>query len=233
MDNHLNHLQQTFLQAANSDRAIKMAAYMLNQFEFLGIEAPKRRLLSKEFIKNTANYNESQLLELVIALWELPQREFQYVAIDLMIKQQAKLSIEAISPLVDIAVMKSWWDSVDGLAQVINRILKRQQASDIQPIVEKANASDNLWVKRIAILHQLGWKQSTNTHYLYSFALQNAANTNFFIRKAIGWSLRDYAKHNPAGVYDFVEKHKILFSPLTYREATKHQQKYTQVSSKG
>ena len=201
---------------------------MVNQFEFLGIQTPMRRKLSNEFIKSTVDYNASQILKMVNSLWDISHREFQYVAIDLMIKNHAKLSLNDIYKIFDIAVQKSWWDSIDGLAAVINKILKSNRSSgdECKQIVNHAITSENLWIRRIALLHQLGWKDLTDINCLFSFALQNANDENFFIRKAIGWSLRDYAKYDHARVYEFIEINENLFSPLTIREATKHQKKY-------
>ncbi|KTD25620.1 MULTISPECIES: DNA alkylation repair protein [Legionella] len=228
MDKNLLNLKQTFLELANKELAFKMSAYMLNQFDFLGIQTPMRRKLSNEFIKITSDYNASQLLNLVNSLWEIPYREFQYIAIDLMMKNNTKFTLNDIPQLFDIAIQKAWWDSIDGLAAVVSKILKchRSSTDEFQQILEHAITSENLWIRRIALLHQLGWKELTDVKRLFAFALQNANNKNFFIRKAIGWSLRDYAKYDPIRVYEFVKIHKNQFSSLTLREATKHQKKH-------
>jgi len=228
MDIDLVELASKFHEHANPINAGKMSAYMLNQFNFLGISTPLRRELSKEFLRNSMSYDSSQLLTLVNSLWTLNPREFQYIAIDLMLKNHKKFTLKNIPALFDIAIQKSWWDSVDGIAAVINKIMKGHCSSSqdqLTTLLEQAIASENLWIRRIAILHQLGWKESANTERLFKFALQNSADKNFFIRKAIGWSLRDYAKYDALVVYDFVEKNKTRLSSLTVREATKHQHK--------
>ena len=107
----------------------------------------------------------------------------------------------------------------------------RSSTDKFKQVLNHAITSENLWIRRIALLHQLGWKELTDINCLFSFALQNANNKNFFIRKAIGWSLRDYAKYDPIRVYEFVKTHKNLFSSLTLREATKHQKKYASMES--
>lgn len=185
MDKNLLNLKQTFLELANKELAFKMSAYMLNQFDFLGIQTPMRRKLSNEFIKITSDYNASQLLNLVNSLWEIPYREFQYIAIDLMMKNNTKFTLNDIPQLFDIAIQKAWWDSIDGLAAVVSKILKchRSSTDEFQQILEHAITSENLWIRRIALLHQLGWKELTDVKRLFAFALQNANNKNFLFVK--------------------------------------------------
>lgn len=232
MDINLLNLKHIFFEVSNKEMASKMSAYMVDQFKFLGIQTPIRRKLSNEFIKSATDSNASQILKMVNSLWNISHREFQYVAIDLMIKNYAKFSLDDIYRIFDIAVQKSWWDSIDGLASVINKILKSNRSSDeCKQILDHAITSENLWIRRMALLHQLGWKELTDIDCLFSFALQNANEKNFFIRKAIGWSLRDYAKYDHASVYEFINLNKNLFSPLTIREATKHQKKYALLES--
>lgn len=221
---NMQNLQQKFNAALEPDDRIVMAKYMLNNFEFLGIRATPRRELSKEFIKSTKDNSGQIILELANDLWNLPYREYQYVAIDMLLANHRKFVLDDLNELIDLVKQKSWWDSVDGLASVINKIIRRNisETNYISKYVLSWIANDNVWVKRVAILHQLGWKEFTNKEYLFSFALQNASHTDFFIRKAIGWSLRDYAKYAPFEVYSFVDNNKDQFSGLTYREATKH-----------
>ncbi|KTC75191.1 DNA alkylation repair enzyme [Legionella birminghamensis] len=215
-------LKTDFLQNSSAQAAEKMSAYMLNQFPFIGLTAPFRRQLASTFIKSSITEPLEKIFTVVDALWDLPQREFQYIAIDLMQKNIKRLNLAHLPFLLDLALKKSWWDSVDGLASISNKIFRQSQKPDYLHLVEKAILDENLWIRRIALLHQLGWKDKTDTDLLYSFALQNAADTNFFIQKAIGWSLRDYAKYNPTGVYRFIDQNKGMLSKLTYREAGKH-----------
>lgn len=221
---NMENLQQKFSAALEPQASFDMAKYMLNNFEFLGIRATPRRELSKEFIKATKTNLVPTIIELATNLWSLPYREYQYVAIDMLLANHKKFVLDDLNALIDLVKQKSWWDSVDGLASVINKIIRRNlsETNDISKYVLTWIADDNIWVKRVAILHQLGWKEFTNQECLFSFALQCASHTDFFIRKAIGWSLRDYAKHAPFEVYSFIDNHRDKFSGLTYREATKH-----------
>lgn len=119
---------------------------------------------------------------------------------------------------------KSWWDTVDALASVVNRTLCAACADDptIQCMMDDALTSNNLWVRRVAILHQLGWRTRTDPRRLFSYATACAHEKEFFICKAIGWALRDYARHAPEEVRAFLRANHTTLSPLTLREAGKH-----------
>ncbi|MCE3044947.1 DNA alkylation repair protein [Legionella sp. 16cNR16C] len=215
-------LKNDIHQNANPEAAKKMAAYMLNQFSFIGLAAPLRRQLAQTFFRTSITQPLDELFKIVDELWNLPQREFQYIAIDLMQKNIKRLGLDYLPVLLNLAVQKSWWDSVDGLASVCNKILRQTEQSAYIDWLKSAIDSDNLWIRRIALLHQLGWKEKTDTHLLFSFALQNGNDDNFFIQKAIGWSLRDYAKYNPQAVYQFIDENKLRLAKLSCREASKH-----------
>ena len=88
--------------------------------------------------------------------------------------------------------------------------------------MDQALLHDDFWMRRIALLHQLGWRGETDTERLYSYCLRLAHEKEFFIQKAIGWALRDYARHDPQAIRRFTEAHRQQLAPLTYREASKH-----------
>ncbi|CAG9316975.1 unnamed protein product [Blepharisma stoltei] len=213
------------LKAAADPRLAKpMASYMKNHFSFLGIKTPQRRQATKDLVTETKKLSVKDLLDLVNWLWEVDQREYQYIAVDILAKNYLKFSLANIKQLIRLAQEKSWWDSVDGLSSVINKILRKSLASDknAQNIMDESILHENMWVRRIALLHQLGWKDDTDEQRLFDYAKSQASDENFFIRKAIGWALRDYARHNPERVYSFLDENESIWSNLTYREATKH-----------
>jgi 3-methyladenine DNA glycosylase AlkD len=111
---------------------------------------------------------------------------------------------------------KSWWDTVDVLAsRVVGPVAER-------PIIESWLTSGDLWLERTAILHQLGYGERTDADFLFRSCLTHAASTEFFLRKAIGWALRQYARVDPAAVRGFVAAHADELSGLSRREALKH-----------
>lgn len=157
-------------------------------------------------------------------MWDLPEREYQYVAVDLLARHVRRLNPTHIQALMVLVRKKSWWDSVDALASVINRIVHASCVADpaVQGQMDAAVASGNLWVRRVAILHQLGWRGRTDTSRLFAYVSACAHEEEFFIRKAIGWALRDYARHAPDEVRAFLHANAKVFSPLSLREAGKH-----------
>jgi 3-methyladenine DNA glycosylase AlkD len=218
----LQALQHTLLSHANPQKAQAMADYQRGQFVFIGLAAPERRALVKSL--GWKKMPRTELLALVQACWELPQREFQYVAVDLLATHHKLLQTEDIALLLALAQQRSWWDSVDGLTGVMGDLLFRLRSTDagVMTTMDAAIRHENFWVRRIAMLHQLGWREATDTQRLFDDALRLSHEKEFFIRKAIGWALRDYARTSPVAVRSFVLAHRDQLSPLSQREALKH-----------
>lgn len=208
---------------ADAQQAQPMRAYMRDQFAFLGIHAPPCRQALRT-LPGLKDWTAPALLALAEVLWVLPEREFQYAAVDLLAKYHRQLDLQSLPPLIALVQRKSWWDSVDALAGVVGDILlqSRKQGHDGQPTMDSCLVHSNLWVRRVAMLHQLGWKERTDESRLLRYALHLAGEPDFFIRKAIGWALRDYARTRPDVVRAFLAQHGQTFSGLTRREAGKH-----------
>jgi len=218
----LQALQHALRAAADPANAIPMRAYMLNQFAFLGIRATPRRDAVKQWVRGP--FTQEELLWLACALWDLPEREFHYTAVDLLARHHKKLTVEALPGIVALVQRNAWWDSVDGLAGVAGDILlaARSTQPTIQTIADTWLVHENLWVRRLAMLHQLGWKERTDAARLMRYALALGEEKDFFIRKAIGWALRDYARTAPDAVQTFLKENVGRLSGLTLREAGKH-----------
>jgi 3-methyladenine DNA glycosylase AlkD len=208
---------------ADAQQAQPMRAYMLDQFVFLGVHAPPRRQALRT-LPGLKDWTAPALLALAEVLWVLPEREFQYAAVDLLAKYHRQLDLQSLPRLIALVQRKSWWDSVDALAGVVGDILllARKQGHDGQHTMDSCLGHSNLWVRRVAMLHQLGWKERTDESRLLRYALHLAGEPDFFIRKAIGWALRDYARTRPDVVRAFLAQHGQTFSGLTRREAGKH-----------
>jgi 3-methyladenine DNA glycosylase AlkD len=208
---------------ADASQAVPMRAYMLDQFEFLGIRATPRRQALRGLPRLTA-WTASDLLDLAEALWDQPEREFHYVAVDLLAKHHRQLDLASLPRLLQLVQRHAWWDTVDGLASVVGDIVLQARGGplDGQRTMDACLSHSNLWVRRVAMLHQLGWKAQTDEARLQRYALTLAAETDFFIRKAIGWALRDYARTRPETVRSFLSEHAQSLSGLTRREAAKH-----------
>jgi 3-methyladenine DNA glycosylase AlkD len=208
---------------ADPVQAVPMRAYMLDQFAFLGIRAtPRRQALRGLPRLNT--WTSADLLSVAEALWDVPEREFQYVAVDLLAKHHRQLGVDSLSHLLQLVQRRAWWDTVDGLAGVVGDILLRARTlqPDAQRQMDACLGHPSLWVRRVAMLHQLGWKAQTDQPRLFRYALALAPETEFFIRKAIGWALRDHARTQPEAVRTFLADYAHVLSGLTRREAGKH-----------
>ena len=204
---------------ADPARAAPMRAYMRDRFPFLGIQTPIRRAALRPLFK--VDFDQNSLLTAAGLLYELPEREFRYAASDLLARHAGRLDLNAVAPLLALAQRDSWWDTVDGQAGIVGDVLRaaRRSDSDAQATMDDALHHDCLWVRRIAMIHQLGWRLETDTVRLFGYAETLAPERDFFIRKAIGWALRDYARWNPQAVRDFVATLGTRLSPLSTREA--------------
>jgi 3-methyladenine DNA glycosylase AlkD len=216
----VDSLVEVYGQAGDPARAAAMAAYMRDQFPFLGIAAPARRDLSRRVLAGLPPPEEAALIAEAQACWALPQREYQYFACDRLRRHAKLLSIGALPAIRDLIVTKPWWDTVDLLAADVVGVLVERHPELVSTMDEWA-AGDELWLIRTAILHQLRYGRRTDSERLLRYCAARASHTDFFIRKAIGWALRQYAKTDPDTVRHFVQAHATL-SGLSVREALKN-----------
>lgn len=210
-------LQEGMQALANPEQAQKMAAYMKNHFVFYGIPANSRRLIYKEIIKEDkkAQIIDWQLLDLA---WASPKREMHYFVCDYLKAMQKWLSFDHVPKLLAYASSNEWWDTIDHFDHVFGSIAD----SRLDELMLTFSQSDDFWIRRMAIDHQLGKKEKTNSDLLSAIILNNLGTTEFFINKAIGWSLRDYSKTNPKWVRAFLRQHQEKLAPLSIREASKY-----------
>lgn len=218
----VEEIGSAFAALADPARAASMAAYQRGQFAFLGIPTPARR--AAVAAADDGSLSGEALLAAVQALWDQPFREYQHAAIDLLARRKKVLAPDVVPFLLALAQQKSWWDSVDGLASVTGAVLRAHADSMPPPqtMMDQALQHESMWVRRIAMTHQLGWRLHTDRERLFGYVLALAPEPDFFIRKAIGWALRDYARWDPDAVKGFVLAHRSELSALTVREALKH-----------
>ena len=216
-------VQRAFTPLADASKAEPMKAYLLDQFEFLGLPAPVRRKAVKD-IGKVQWQSADDLLAAAELLWQKPQREYRYTAVDLLRKHSALLSVNDLPALQALLLRDPWWETVDGLSAVIADVMHAavQQKPNAAVAMDVWLKHPSHWVRRSAMLHQLGWRLDTDTTRLFGYATQLADEKEFFIRKAIGWALRDYARWNPQAVTDFLVQQRTTLSGLTVREAAKH-----------
>jgi 3-methyladenine DNA glycosylase AlkD len=219
-DQRVVELVAALEEKADPSRADAMAAYMRHQFEFLGLAAPLRRKLAKEFTDSFAGCTQDELFTAVEQLWRLGPRELVYVGTDLLRTHWRVLEPDSLPRLRSLVLDRSWWDSVDPLAHVIGVLVlnHRELADEMDRWIE----DDNRWIVRVALLHQLSWKGATDTERLFGYCRRRGGDEDFFIRKAIGWALRDFAHTHPEDVRDFVARHGDELSSMSVSEATKN-----------
>lgn len=210
---------ESFTLHTDQSQALAMQKYLKNKFDFFGIKAPLRREISKFFLDKDHLPKLSEASLIVHELWNQPQRELQYLAIELLRKYNKISPPEWIDLYERLITEKSWWDTVDGLAawHVGDHFLK--YPDQMPGYTANWMNSGNIWLQRTCLLFQLMYKEKTDFQLLSSFIIPLAGSKEFFIKKAIGWALRQYAKSNPKIVLDFVNKQPL--APLSYREAVK------------
>ncbi len=212
---------EAFSAHRDPSRAEQMSAYMKNRFPFVGISSPQRRQLMRAALQGLPVPTERDLQHLGRLCWESPEREYQYAAIDQLRKASGRLGEEFLSQLRWMIVTKSWWDSCDPLAGTVAGGVVRRFPGSVR-VMERWIVDDNLWLRRAALLHQLKWKEACDQRRLFRFCLLTMAESEFFIRKAIGWALRQHARVAPEEVARFLVENRDSLSGLSFREAAKH-----------
>ncbi len=214
-------LKTLFEQNADPAKAGPMKKYMRDQFEYLGIKSPDGAMLLRKQIKEHGLPPLDKSDVIVRELWSLPQREFQYSALGLISKLEMKVDADFITTIEYLITTKSWWDTVDTLAgHAVGSHFKRFPKVR-EKYLKKWRKSDDFWLRRTTLLFQLGYKKETDFDLLCELIKENLGSDEFFINKAIGWALRQYAWTNPVLVKKFVKATKELH-PLSRREALKN-----------
>lgn len=220
-DTVLERLTTAYAAAADPERAVAARAYMKDVAPFLGIPTPERRALSRTVVQDTPRPDETDCTAVALRCWQLPEREYHYFAVDYLRRHVGRCSSGFLPVARHLITTVSWWDTVDALAaHVVGGLVAADPrlTADMDAWIE----DDDLWVARTALLHQLRYKERTDTERLFAYCLRQSGHPEFFIRKAIGWCLREYAKTDPDAVRDFLARERGRFAPLSVREALKN-----------
>lgn len=217
----LDRLTQRLSAARDPARAAAMSAYMRGQFPYFGVPAPGLRAIEKAAFAGLPAPAESDLRAVAVSCWSRPEREFQYAACDFLIRHRRAAGPHFLATLPELIRAKPWWDTTDPLAtRVVGDLVRRHPT--LLPEMDAWSTAENMWLVRTAILHQLHFGEATDTQRLFGYCARQADHPDFFIRKAIGWALRQHARTDPSAVRSFLEAHKNTLSPLSTREAAKH-----------
>ena len=213
-----SELEAAFKQESNREVAVPMENYMKNNFPFLGIKTEKRRAIFKLIYERNKVQIQSDFRSIAWNLFQMKEREYHQVAIDLLIKKFKKnYVLKDIQLIEKFLVTNSWWDSVDTIAKYLLGGYLLQFPEKTLNVIEQFSNSNNMWLNRSAILFQLSYKEKTNFEILKSECEKHKYSNEFFIQKAIGWALRDYSRFNPNGVEAYVKNTDL--KPLSKREA--------------
>lgn len=211
-------LREALESIANPADAAPMASYMKDRFVFLGIKSPPRREAQREHVAAGKFMSPAEIIDFADECWAQPEREFQYIGADFLRRWVKVLDAGHIADLERFISTKSWWDTVDNLAtNVVGPLV--QQFPELREVMDEFIDDPDFWIARTAILHQLKYKTGVDTDRLFSYAAKRAGDTEFFIRKAIGWALRQHSRVDPASVKKFVADHEHTLSGLSKREA--------------
>ncbi|KOV57066.1 DNA alkylation repair protein [Streptomyces sp. MMG1121] len=220
-DTVLERLTAAYEAAHDPGRAVSMRAYMKDAAPFLGIPTPARRALSRTVLAGTPRPAEADCTAIALRCWALPEREYHYFAVDYLRRYAARCSSGFLPVTRYLVTTAPWWDTVDLLAaHVVGTLVAADPklTADMDTWI----TDGDLWVARTALLHQLTWKERTDAERLFGYCLLQSGHPDFFIRKAIGWALREYAKTDPEAVRTFLARERGRFAPLSVREALKN-----------
>ncbi|MEV0443629.1 DNA alkylation repair protein [Streptomyces spectabilis] len=220
-DTVLDRLTASCAEAADPVRAAEMRAYMKDVAPFLGLASGVRRELARAVLAGTPRPDEADCTALALRCWRLPEREYHYFAVDYLRRHVKRCSSGFLPVARHLVTTVPWWDTVDLLAaHVVGGLVAADPK--LTADMDAWSTDDDLWVIRTALLHQLRHKERTDADRLFAYCARQAGHPDFFIRKAIGWCLREYAKTDPDAVRTFVDRHRDALSPLSVREALKN-----------
>ncbi|MBP6335579.1 MAG: DNA alkylation repair protein [Bacteroidia bacterium] len=220
LQDRLNKLRDSFDKISNVEKAEGMSAYMKNKFDFCGIPKPTRELIVKPWLREVKEMKPVDQAKVANWLWKQKEREFQYVAMQVLFRHKKEFTKDSLEILEKLIVTKSWWDTVDFIAATLVGYYFEIFPENKKSKVREWSRSKNIWLNRTAILFQLKYASKTDLDLLYSSILPHLESKEFFLQKAIGWALRQYAYTDPRTVRKFVDSHEL--SPLSKREALKH-----------
>jgi 3-methyladenine DNA glycosylase AlkD len=205
--------------AADPARAAGAQAYLKSEMPSLGVRVPEVRRIVNAAARELPPGSLPELQSTVLELWRGAHwREERYAAIDLTGLRLAAGEIGMLPIYEEIIRSGAWWDLVDGVSHRLCDLLQTHR-EDMSRVLRRWSTDPDFWIRRAAITAQLGAKSATDPALLAAVIEPNLADREFFIRKAIGWALRDYAATDPDWVRNFAARHGGALSPLSRREA--------------
>jgi 3-methyladenine DNA glycosylase AlkD len=222
---HLVRLRAALIEAADPAKAPAMQAYMKSTMPYHGTPAPIMRAVCKQLFPQIELPSAEAWQALVLTFWrEATHREERYAAIHLAGDRRADAfqTLDALPMYEEMIVSGAWWDYVDEIAGHRVGLLLRRFPEPMRATMLEWSRSDDMWKRRTSIICQLTFKADTDLPLLYACIEPSLASREFFLRKAIGWALRQYAWTDPAEIVRYVAAHEDQLSGLSKREALKN-----------
>ncbi len=219
VDNYIANISQALKEKSNPKNAEKQKDYMKGNFEFFGIKAQPRRKATRVFMRKAERPDYNDIYVVVKKLWKLPEREYQYFAMELLERYKKVYDKDIISLFEYMITNKSWWDTVDFISKKLVGEFFKMFSELRDEYISKWIESEDIWLQRVCLLFQLGYKKNTDLELLFDLVEPLKEKDEFFIQKAIGWSLREYSKIEPQKVKKFIEEQNL--SALSEREGLK------------
>ena len=214
--------------AAQPQQAAAMQAYMKSAMPFLGLAAPQRRQVVAAWVKAQPLADAQSLQAVVMDLWRhATQREQRYAATDLLrLRPHARwLDMGWLPLLLEMLRSGRWWDHNDEISGLALGLLLQRDPQAMKPVLRAWAVSEDLWLRRAAMLSQRSLKTGFDAVLLYDCILPSLQPWpqagEFFIRKGMGWALRERSYDAPDEVQAFCREYASRLSPLTLREALK------------
>lgn len=214
---YVDELRSALELHADAEYAVQMKAYLRNKFEFFGMRSPVRKVIFKEFFEKQGIPSVAKLDKTVGLLLDEREREFHYFAVDIARKHRPSWTAGSADLFETLATRQSWWDTVDYVRGECLKDFFRMFPDTRAPVTRRWLNSGNIWLQRLSVTFQIGYKEETDTGLLAKNIDAVKDSDEFFIQKAIGWALRDYGRTDPEFVVSFVEGRQL--KPLSRREA--------------
>ncbi len=215
-------VRKSLLELENESNAIHMRSYMKSEMPFRGVKSADQKMVFRETMKRYKIASYGLYIQVIEQLWDANYREERYIAISIARKFRLYHTLESLNTFEMMIRTGEWWDYVDAISANLIGSLLSKYSDEMKTVLNGWIADENIWIRRAAILSQLRQKDRTDSKLLFSFCRKRMHEESFWIRKAIGWALREYSKTNPEKVYNFIISHDSQLSNLTKREASRY-----------
>ena len=222
----VDKIRRELADAGDAERAVQQQRYMKSRLPFYGVPMPAVRQIVRSALGAHPIADQRDLTTTVLALWDgAGHREDWYAALAVLQapRHRAWRDLTLLPQYDHLVVTGHWWDVVDDVATHALGELLALEPERVGALMRQWAVDDDLWRRRAALVCQVGAKDDTDVALLEDVVLVNLDDADFFVRKGIGWALRAYAHTDPEWVRAFVDAHRVRMSPLSLREAPKHQ----------